>query len=281
MKQNLKERLPQWYKEITNEHKLILTNDLDSYFSCLILRKLFGCDIAMFYDFNSIYFNEKINSDKLIGVDLAIEDERIKTFCNHVTRIHKDDKVNPLSININNINGIHRDNYFTKYAGSTLLMILSLFNNGDTFKNLTQEQMKILMGVDSYFLGYYLNPKYEAYDSFRHYQKELELELFNDVLQSHTQYELSQFQRDKSIVGKIETWDLFTEYPLKTTLDLEYLKEQFPTLEWGYLDSLIFTKKLDLNSKKNTGYINSKADLSSRLFSFALTRKNEMKYTTI
>ncbi|MED4374313.1 hypothetical protein P9274_01015 [Schinkia azotoformans] len=277
MKQNLKERLPQWYKEITNEHKLILTNDLDSYFSCLILRKLFGCDIAMFYDFNSIYYNEKINHDKLIGVDLAIEDERIKTFCNHVTRIHKDDKVNPLSINLNNINGIHRDNYYDKYAGSTLLMILSLFDNGDIFKNLTDEQKQILISIDSHYLGYY-----GGYSAWHKWNNELELkEPFMNVIENNTKESMNKFQYEHSLKGTISAWDLFTEYPLKTTLDLKYLKEQFPTLEWDYLDSLIFTKKLDLNSKKNTGYINSKADLSSRLFSFALTRKNEMKFTTV
>ncbi|MEC1787199.1 hypothetical protein [Schinkia azotoformans] len=280
MKQNLKERLPQWYKEITSEHKLILTNDLDSYFSCLILRKLFGCDIEMFYDFNSIYHNGKVNHDKLIGVDLAIEDERIKTFCNHVTRIHKDDKVNPLSINLNNIEGIHRTNYYDKYAGSTTLMILSLFNNGDTFSNLTDEQKQILISIDSHYSGYY-----GGYQAWHKWNNELELkEPFMNVIENNTKDSFEVFQYRHKLKGAISAGDRFTEYPLKTELDLEYLKKQFPTLEWNYLDSLIFTNKLDLHSQFKKDYsfiINSKADLSSRLFSFALTRKNEMKYTTI
>src|SRR5690625_5269481 len=108
MDKNLKNQFPKWTTKINNKHKLILTDDLDSLFTVAVLNKLFGTEVGMFYDFKAIYSTQKkFDKENVIGVDLAIEDNEVKTFCNHVTRIWKNDEVNPLSANLNNIAGIH------------------------------------------------------------------------------------------------------------------------------------------------------------------------------
>ena len=298
MKKELREKFPNWYQNMGNK-VLILTNDLDSYFSCLVLRYLFGCEIAYFYDFSTLYYNRKHERNNIVGVDLAIE-ECFQTFCNHIVKIHQDDKVNPLSININIAENIHRGkfiryngkfnefdgNYLSKYAGSTLLMILSLY---DAFKELhlaghtelTETQKKILMSPDSYFLGYYLPSHWESHIAFRKFQQLLGLEMFNDVLRTHTKQQLTSFQYINKLKKSIYVVDNDGQYKLNTELNLEFLKKHFPMLEWEYINNITFSKKYEFQQmpKQNILHLESKHDLQDRVFSFAVTGQQEAQMT--
>lgn len=286
MKEELKNKFPAWTQEINEKDKLILTDDLDSLFSVAILKKLFGCKIGAFYDFDTIYYNESIKN--MIGVDCALEME-IRTFCNHVTRLQATDKVNTLSANVNNfyncINVQQRDNYFSKYAGSTTLMILSLYdcwdilNDGES-NNFTHQQLKVLVSIDSYFISAYNPARYRAYDAFKGWQKALNLQQFQPIFDKYTKAELSQFQREKGLKGNISTTYQNGKYRLNTTLDLEYLSELFPSLDFSLdveFDKCykLATKQLQINS--NT----SKHDISDRVFSLSVTRTNVCKYSYI
>lgn len=302
MKQQLKAKFPEWYKDMSNK-ALILTNDLDSYFSCLVLRQLFGCEIKYFYDFDSLYHNgDKSEIEDVVGVDLAIEYKNTKTLCNHVTRISKSDTVNPNSININNAMGIHRGqfvgynykgkaqytgNYTTKYAGSTIMMILSLFGAFDKLKlkgklELTETQKRILMSVDSWFWGYYVPWFRESWDT---YNDLLETDQFKAVLDNYTLNQMLAYKSDEKLDRPIEVVDLLNEYRLKTYMNIDLLKENFPMLDWDYLKEIKFTKQFPLincnqnNKPTNLKGISSKHDLNGRVFSFAVTGTSEGKIT--
>lgn len=284
MNNKLKEMFPEWTNNINQDNKLILTNDLDSLFTCAILKKLFGCEIGMFYDFKTMYSNQKkFDKDKVIGVDLAIEDNKIKTFCNHVTKMWKDDKVNPLSANLNNIAGIYggkyQSNYFNKYSGSTALTVLSLYDAFESLlleghTKLTETQKMILVSIDSYFYGRHFNKG----EYFYKWQKALGLELLDDVINKYSKQELIEFQKEHSLKGSI----YMTDEGLQTSLSIQFLKEHFPMLDFN-ANQVEFTSRTDLEKQVYTSYFtkDSKHDIKDRVFSFAVINRDKVSYTTI
>ncbi|WP_145925802.1 hypothetical protein [Bacillus weihaiensis] len=286
----MKEKFQSWTNDINEDYKLILTNDLDSLFTVAVLKHLFGCQVGLFYDFKTLYStkSERFDKTKLIGADLAIEDKEIKTFCNHVTRMTKGDTVNPMSANLNNFakgvyggGSIQSTTYFRKYGGSTALTVLSLYEAFDKLllpnhKELTDEQKKILVSIDSYFLGAYLHKHYEGYDYFYRWQRVLELEMFQDIFDNSTQKELEHFQKDKKLKGSI-----FTKGTgLGTGLDLDYLKEHFPMLDFSLEITFVnyFELAKPINTKFYTGM--SKHDLNGHVFSLSVINRDKVVYTS-
>ncbi len=101
-----------------SKYYLVLTNDMDSYLSCLILKNKFGVQIGGFYDFHGLYINPEITSGKEpIYVDCDLTEG--KCYGNHYQQTN-----NPQAINLND--GVEK--YTDKYAGSTLLMVCSLYD---------------------------------------------------------------------------------------------------------------------------------------------------------
>ncbi|MGG4508234.1 hypothetical protein ABEW77_21020, partial [Heyndrickxia sporothermodurans] len=291
MNEKLKEKFPEWTNEIDNTYSLILTNDLDSLFTVAILRLLFGCDVGMFYDFHRLYSNrEKFDKSKIIGCDLAVEDEETRTFCNHVTRMWKDDKVNPMSANLNNFatgvyggGTIQNTTYFKKYNGSTALTVLAIYNAFDKLiqpnhTELTEEQKLILVSIDSYFWGAYHPKKYEAHKYFYIWQKALGLEMFNDIFNKYSKSEIMDFQRVNKLKGNIfAKWNNNT-YELGTGLDIGYLQEQFPMLDFS-LATFDRYCEFDNPTKEQFYTGDSKHDITGRVFSLAVINRNEVKIT--
>ena len=60
MKEELLYNLPEWYKTINpTDNFMVLSDDFDSYYSCLELYRHTGIQIGAFYDINSgLYINE-------------------------------------------------------------------------------------------------------------------------------------------------------------------------------------------------------------------------------
>lgn len=291
MNEKLKGKFQEWTNEIDSSYKLILTNDLDSLFTVALLRYIFGCEIGLFYDFERLYFNQpKFDKSKLIGCDLAVEDSEIRTFCNHVTRMTKDDPVNPMSANLNNFatgvyggGTIQNTTYFRKYNGSTALTVLSLYSAFDKLiqsdkSELTEEQLMILASIDSYYLGAYHPKHYEAHEYFYKWQKVLGLEMFQHLFDKMTKDEWESFQHKHGLKRNISAIHNDDNFKLHTDLPLEYLQEQFPMLDFSLatFDKYYEFEKPD-RQKFNTG--TSKHDLNGRVFSMAVTNRNEVKIT--
>lgn len=145
----LKENLPNWWQSINKEdYFLVMTDDLDSLFSCQRLKTLFGLEVGGFYSFEKgLYINDKISENGWktpIFVDLSIGKNQY-CFDNHRTFVKNENKVNP--------NVIHRD-YSNKYNFSTLTLIAALYGGVDEMSDIQKE---LLIAVDGGFIGYYKN----------------------------------------------------------------------------------------------------------------------------
>ncbi|WP_307586889.1 hypothetical protein [Paenibacillus wynnii] len=240
-----------------------MSDDLDSLFSCSILKKLFGYEVKYFYDFDSIYSAPHIHKPT-VCVDIAVEQGM--TWDNHVVKIMPNDSINPQSANINAINDISRRNYFNKYAGSTLLQIISYYNIPIPK---SREARLILLAIDSSYMGHY-NKDFK--DTHRRYMEQLELYELIDVLEQETSVQAYYDVKHKyNLNGKISINNGY----LNTTIDLVAMQGLFDVdLR---LSEESFMKSYEFGDRGRHSAIGiSKPDV----FSFALTSRNEYKYTT-
>lgn len=249
----------EWYKHIDkHRHGLCLTDDIDSLASCKVLKELFGIDIYGFYSFDTYYLSENRTNQKLIGVDLDLA--KHKAFSNHVTYIQ-----NPEIISLNK--GIDRSNYYTKFAGSTLITILSLYNVN--LDKLTDEQLQLLLAVDSAYLQYHFNSNL----FIRYYRDILEYPRFIDIAKNTIKREFKQIQSKYGLYAKIYIDD--NGY-LQTSIELEELSNIFG------IDLLLPTEKfIPVQQYQNVGfnyYDLQNANINDNIiFSSAITNKDYVK----
>lgn len=265
----LKSKFPAWVNDNEfGKYDLCLSNDIDSLLSCMYLQHIKGYQINYFYDFRSIY-KAKYTGKKTVGVDIALESGM--TWDNHIVKINPNDHINPLTANVNALNGIHQGNYYTKYCGSTLLQILSYY---DIALPKSREGKLILLAIDSSFKGFY--SEFFKETNVR-WLEQLELYDLIDLLHTTLQDEFHEIKKkynlDKQISvnqnGKLHTnIDLaamqgFFDFPLDLPAETFTLTHQFAKVD-----------RFEL--KKDKEY--SKNDIH-RLFSFALTHKYKGKFT--
>ena len=145
MKEELKCKLPKWYKSINSDnYYLVLSNDFDSYYSCVILHQLFGVQIGGYFSLNDgLYLNpERVKGKEPIYVDLSITHG--KCFDNHMTFIKNPECINP--------NIIAKD-YYHKYNGSTLSFLIALYERD--LSKYSQKQLNAMIVIDGWDAGYY------------------------------------------------------------------------------------------------------------------------------
>ena len=148
MKESILCWFPDWYKDIDSKKQyLVMSDDLDSYFSCNYLRRLFGIQIGGYYSFETgLYLNPELAyNQEPIYVDLSITTG--KTFDNHFTFIQ-----NPLSINPNRF--VCPTEYYKKYNGSTLALLKSIYSPNE-LGQLDNKHLSAILCVDSWYVGYY------------------------------------------------------------------------------------------------------------------------------
>ena len=144
MEQFLLEKLPLWFCDLEPKRfYLVLSDDMDSYYSCRILQKFTGLSISGFYSFeHGLYLDTKNTHGKEpVFVDLSISQG--KTFDNHFTFIENPQAINP--------NVIKRP-YYMKYNGGTLPLVASLY---DHLYDYSELQWMTILAVDSFYYGYY------------------------------------------------------------------------------------------------------------------------------
>ena len=148
VKQKLLNSLPEWWTEINAEdYYLVLTDDVDSLFSCKRLNTLFGVEIGGFYDFNSgLWLNEeKIDHGwkTPIFVDLSVGQNQL-CFDNHRTFLNNPYRVNP--------NNFHNGRFNEKYNFGTLALVCALYGG---IEQMSEELRTMILAVDGGFIGYY------------------------------------------------------------------------------------------------------------------------------
>jgi hypothetical protein len=180
-----------------------------------------------------------------------------KCLSNHVT-----DNKNPDCINLNRYCNISRWNYTRKYAGSTLLMVMSILDID--INEFTSEQQQILLCIDSTYLHYNFNKKLANYyvGEIFQYPKLIK------VLEQHDQEYFLDLQiqyhlKDKIFIGdnsQLQTGIKLTELSDIFDIDLELPNQEFKkignfnigtgvpeqntkifSLAWSYKNSAIYS----------------------------------------
>lgn len=258
----IRERLPDWYLKINPDRdKLMLTNDIDSLMGCSILKQLFGVEIKSFYDFKSIYFADGTVRKGFIGVDLDSCEGR--TFGNHITYIK-----NPEAINLNNI---FKLKYYKKYPLNTVLLLCFLYDID--IEKWSDEQLQVLLSIDSAYKGYYTNNN-RFKKVYTDWLNKLDYRFLEDrILKKMTVKDFAQIQRRYRLSGYIK---IGKNGRLKTNIDLKKLNELFFDIIDIDLPSDKFIKGRDFTCL-SVNPSNETVPPERLIFSQAWTYKNQLK----
>ncbi|MDN4494928.1 hypothetical protein [Ureibacillus aquaedulcis] len=263
MKKEIKELFPQWANEKLDRN-LTMTNDLDSLVSCSLLNMIFGYKVNYYYSFKGLFRLDDSDKRKSIGVDLAIDGY---TWDNHVTKIYANSYVNPHSANLNAINGISKENYYQKYAGSTALQIWSYY---DLPLPPTDDGKLFLLTIDSAYLGHY---KKEYKSIHNEYLRQLGFEELIELLDNTPEWKL-----DFSKIGE--------------QLSFKNGEIYYPPHSIDYVEKMLgiklilpkgqFTQIAEYEADKDRiSHINTSIFTKEKMFSFALTGMNYIKYSML
>ena len=285
LKDELKQRIPQWYKDTENKYGLILTDDIDSLLGCAILKAKMNWDIEQVMLFNAKK-NSEISVDwhgvadnathEAIGVDFARVNG--KCFDNHVTLFNSDDTYNNEAINLNHICGINRNIYGQKYNSSTALLLWSLYDLPK--ENLPDELMMLLLTIDSTYYSFFHNNKQFQKQNRRWLVQKLDLPQFYECQTRHKQYEFKEIAKKYGVKEKIYVKDHY----LHTDIDIDGINDLllWDTDVWLELSTnkfytKDFYKDITVDIKNNPQSI---SDICDDPYCYALTRKNQIKYST-
>lgn len=272
---DLKETFPSWVNDDIYRD-MILTDDIDSLMSCIVLNKLKGYEIRYFYDcsyttnsqaiYTDVNINTNVNVNEIVGVDFALEG--FKTWDNHVTRITSEDPYNPLSANLNNC--ITRNSYYSKYLVSTFFTICWYY--GIDFMKWTTDQLLILCAIDGMYHPFKEENKRYKTTARRHF-KELRVEFLSDFIQCNLK-DIIDIENDLHLKDKIIVND---EGYLTTNIDLWWISKIFN------ISVELPTSRFKTSGVYNKYYYNldnktSKMSLQEerRLLNFVLTGKNKL-----
>ncbi len=271
MQKQLKDKFPEWCKDSQQgKYNLYMSNDMDSLLSCLYLKWIKGYEITRFYDFHNIYETQH-NVKEFIGVDMALEQGKV--WDNHITKLHRTDTVNPESANVNSVKGIDRSDYFTKYAGSTLLQIISYYNIP---LPKSRDGKLILLAIDSSYLGYY-NKDFKARN--RYWLEQLELFELIDLMDSEpTINEFKRVKRQYNLGAQITVDE---NGILQTDINLAAMQGlfEFPLSLSADKFSMTHTFNTTGCYQFKNGEDNSKHEINE-LYSIALTHRDKFKWTS-
>lgn len=272
---DLKNTFPSWVND-NIQRDMILTDDVDSLMSCIVLNKLKGYEIRYFYDcshttnsqaiYTDVNINTNVNVNEIVGVDFALEG--FKTWDNHVTRITSNDPCNPLSANLNNC--ITRNSYYSKYLVSTFFTICWYY--GIDFTKWSNEQLLILSAIDGMYHPFKEENKRYKTTARRHF-KELNVEFLSDFIQCNIK-DIIEIENDLHLKDKILIND---EGYLTTDIDLWWISKIFNIsveLPTSQFESSGVYNKYYYNLDNKTSKISLQRDKT--LLNFVLTGKNKL-----
>ncbi len=258
MRKKYLDQLPSWYKE-NCECDLVMSDDIDALVSASLLKREKGWNVKYFYDFDNFYKSDFDKMHTRVWCDIAILKNGERAFDNHVSRTDRSDMVNKNCINPNLLNNVTAMNYKRKYAGSTALLIWSIY--GIPLPK-TEKGKMLLLCIDSAFKGYYTKKfhymcKFYLRDMFG-------FEELIDVLKRHTAEEFYQMIDEYHLTKKIvlsKKGYLCTDLDLNLIGELLELDVQLPNIQ--------FHKAKEL--ERRSGKIGTKRikDLTAKIFTLA------------
>ena len=268
----MKEKFPRWCRD-GEKRTLAKSNDFDSLMGCHILG-LKGHEISHFYDFTTLYrsIEHPEATRDIIGVDIDLSKSGNKCWGNHTVLMGNDDIVNTDCANFNVIDRVTRLNYYSKYAGSTTLTIMS-YHDFD-ISQLSEEAKMILLAIDGAYIPFYPWKK-DFSGTMRKYLKIMEYEELIEVAERHSKKEFEELIAKYNLNGKI---NMNSEGYLETSIDLKGLSEVF------LMDFKLATDKFEAIRHFKTGTKSLKSNefhykKPEYIFSAAVTNKDFIVYS--
>ena len=193
MIKEIKDKMPNWCFEDTEQNiQLLMSDDTDALMCYILQRELFKRKVCYFADMSSEraykgYYGERQGKQKIYSTDDALYNRDLtlaldtnlrnfKSWDNHIVKINKNDKVNKNSANLNIALDIHKDNYTNKACISSFITMLSYYDFD--LKNWTKEQLLVLCAIDSLYYPFTTNFK----DKATYNLKLLEYEFLKDFI---------------------------------------------------------------------------------------------------
>lgn len=202
-----------WFWDVDKEYNLVVTDDLDSILSALLLMQYRPkWYIGYYYNFQEGLYEKtldiNLNTDR-IGVDLSSTSGKgsvcSKCISNHVTALQPDERINKQDINLNYVDKfICLRNYHSKYNLNTLCLVYSLLG----LQPKTDEECALLLLPDSAFQAHYANPNYkDSYVQKKILEKMDLMELY-DFMNKYNKNKFYEAQETLSIKSKFYTDEL-------------------------------------------------------------------------
>ncbi|WP_446897711.1 hypothetical protein ACSVC9_12040 [Clostridium sp. LBM24168] len=203
---------------------MALSNDIDSLLSCAILEKYNNWKTKFFYNFYGLYKEKgmKVIPNSAVGIDIDLINGRC--LGNHIGDSNNND-----CINLNKLCGITRDKYYSKFAMSTAITVLSIL--GINIDDFTEKQKEIILAIDCGFKSYYYNKLLAG-----HYiAKVLEYPSLIKILEKHDKsyfYNIIDKYRLYADIDVDDTGHLVTDVKLAElskilNIDLDLPKQEF------------------------------------------------------
>lgn len=272
MKGKYLSEIPTWYRDF-NKYDVVLSDDIDGLVSTSALKYAKNWDAKYFYDFKDLYVEDNTyfkdnKSATRVWADVAFLRHE-KCFDNHVSRKSSEDFKNELCINPNLIADISNTNYYSKYCGSTALLIWSIYNIPLPE---TEEGKMLLLAIDTAYKGYYCGSQFKARNKF----------YLCDMFGFEELYEVEKRHTEKDFKDIIKKYSLYTKTELvdgkvTTTLDLDTISKLLgiPIT----LPDFHFNMWRSLEKKKGT-FTNDSIRKIPRVVTLAFTGKNYVMCST-
>lgn len=269
MKQEVKSKFPDWVSDNFSRN-LILSDDIDSLFSSKLYQIIKGESntIKFFYDFEAIYMTDEV---EYLGDQIGMDIDLIKGKCfsNHPTKLSNEDSINPKSASFNSVYGVTRDNYCEKFAMSTLIQMMALYDAD--LSQLSEEAKLAILCVDGGFMGFF-NPKFKST-----WLKWMRLMEFEELIELTEKTPIWKFENIRTKYRTTEKIKVDENGKLSTEIDLEGLSNLFNISLM--LPDTTFHKTKSLTTVHATNYrFKTKSEIEN-IFSLAMSRKNEIKYS--
>lgn len=270
-------KVPEWYKS-NEKFDLVLSDDIDSLTTVAVVQSVHpNWNVEYFYDFDNIYaspdaYFKENKSRTRVWCDVAFCRNEM-AFDNHISRKDIDDHVNPRCINPNILASVSNYGYTNKYAGSTALLVWSLYNIP---LPKTEEGKMMLLCIDSTFKGFY-STKFKERNRF-FLCDVLDLPELYEVEKRHDIKEFYQLMDKYGLSQKIrynsETKQIESKLDVATISEKLGIDISLPTKQYDHWRS--FGQK-----QVNMCGVKSIKDLERGLVTLAFTFRNVAKYSVL
>lgn len=262
-----------WIFDKDYKANLLISDDLDSLMSALLLMK-YRPNIGIGYFFNykeGLY--EKMGIDETlptIGIDISLCNGK-KCISNHVTKIDDDDFINPEDINLSNIDGVSAGNYHYKYNLNNLLLVYSLLD----LQPQSDIEKIITLLPDSAFIPYYQPSGYlDPHIQEKYLCDIMDLKSVYEIQEKMTKEKFIEAQDALNIKSKIYVDENGINFVDNVDLSVicKYLNLEYdPSLLEGFF----------YLAEKYEGYTDTTAKKydKNKIYSFAVTSRNRVKYS--